>query len=170
MINRQIWPDKIQPVECLTFERVDQTYIKVLTARIFLVYIILMSCALIPFFAELYQGWTLIILEGLLAATLATNVLLVRKIYDIKGYALRDMDVSYRSGIFFTSVTTIPFNKVQQVSVRMNPISRIFGLYYLDIVNGSQAVINQITIPGLTKEKAEQLKSLLIKNTDSDNE
>lgn len=170
MINRQIWPDEIQPVECLTFERVDQTYIKVLTSRIVLVYIILMCCALIPFLADFYQGWTLIIVEGLLAAILATNVLLVRKIYDIKGYALRDMDVSYRSGLFFTSVTTIPYNKVQQVSVRMNPISRIFGLYYLDIINGSQAAMNQITIPGLTKEKADQLKSLLISNTDSANE
>ena len=85
-------------------------------------------------------------------------------------FALRNKDISYRSGIFFESVTTIPFSKIQQVSTRMNLVSRLFSLYYVDVINGSQDAMSRLTIPGLSAEKAEQLKSLLINNTRCGNE
>lgn len=109
-------------------------------------------------------------IEGVLALALAANAVLARKMYSMRGYALRDKDISYRRGLFFTTVTTVPYSKIQQVSLRMNPISRFFGLYYVDVVNGSQATMNSITIPGLTLEKAEQMKSLLMNKADCDNE
>ncbi len=171
MVNKQIWPDEIQPIENLTFVPVESTYVKVFIARLVLVYIIFMACALIiPLLADLGIGWEVIAVECALAAAFVINLALVRKIYDIRGYALRDKDISYRRGVFFTSVTTIPFSKIQQVSVRMNPISRIFGLYYIDIINGSQSTMNRISIPGLTHEKAEKMKSLLINKADCAND
>lgn len=112
----------------------------------------------------------LVATECLLAAAFAVNAALVRKIYDFKGFALRNKDISYRSGIFFESVTTIPFNKIQQVSTRMNLVSRFFSLYYVDVINGSQDAMSRLTIPGLSAEKAEQLKSLLINNSRCGNE
>lgn len=171
MVNRQIWPDDIQPVEHIAFTPLEKTYVKVLTARIAIIYIILMACALlIPVFVEAYGYWILLGVEFVLCVAMAVNLSLARKIYGIRGYALRDRDISYRTGLFFTKVTTIPFSKIQQVSVRMNPLSRIFGLYYLDIANGSQAAMNQITIPGLSLEQAERMKALLINKTDRDND
>ncbi len=171
MINRQIWPDDIQPVDDLSFVPLEGTYVKVLMARISLIYILLMACALmILLFAESNGGWILLGAECALAIAFAANVALARKIYDIRGYALRDKDISYRGGLFLTTVTTIPFSKIQQVSIRMNPISRIFGLCYLDIINGSQAISNRITIPGLPREQAERIKSLLINKADCGND
>lgn len=163
MINRQIWPDDVQPVEDLEFQPVEPIYTRVLTARIVLCYIIFMALAFIILaFEESYRWWILLGVEAMLVIALVINLVLVHKIYDFKGYALRDKDISYRSGIFFTSVKTVPFNKIQQVSVRTNPIARMFGLSYLDIVNGSQSSVNQITIPGLTSDDAERIKALLI--------
>lgn len=163
MINRQIWPDDVQPVEDLEFQPVEPIYTRVLTARIILSYIIFMGLAFIILaFEESYRWWILLGVEAILVIALVINLVLVHKIYDFKGYALRDKDISYRSGIFFTSVKTVPFSKIQQVSVRTNPIARMFGLSYLDIVNGSQSSVNQITIPGLTSDDAERIKALLI--------
>lgn len=163
MINRQIWPDDVQPVEDLEFQPVEPIYTRVLTARIILSYIIFMGLAFIILaFEESYRWWILLGVETILVIALVINLVLVHKIYDFKGYALRDKDISYRSGIFFTSVKTVPFSKIQQVSVRTNPIARMFGLSYLDIVNGSQSSVNQITIPGLTSDDAERIKALLI--------
>lgn len=163
MINRQIWPDDVQPVEDLEFQPVEPIYTRVLTARIILSYIIFMGLAFIILaFEESYRWWILLGVEAILVMALVINLVLVHKIYDFKGYALRDKDISYRSGIFFTSVKTVPFSKIQQVSVRTNPIARMFGLSYLDIVNGSQSSVNQITIPGLTSDDAERIKALLI--------
>ena len=162
--NRQIWSGDIQPIENLCFEHVESNYLKVVVIRITIVYVLLMGTALlIPLLCD---NWLLLAgVEGALAAAFAVNVALVRK-----GYALRNRDISYRSGIFFTTVTTIPFCKIQQVSIRMNLVSRIFGLYYVDVINGSQSAMNQLTIPGLTHEKAERLKSLLINKADCDND
>ncbi len=163
MINRQIWPYDVQPVEDLEFQPVEPIYTRVLTARIILSYIIFIGLAFIILaFEESYRWWILLGVETILVIALVINLVLVHKIYYFKGYALRDKDISYRSGIFFTSVKTVPFSKIQQVSVRTNPIARMFGLSYLDIVNGSQSSVNQITIPGLTSDDAERIKALLI--------
>lgn len=167
--NRQVWVEDIQPVENLCFEHVESAYVNVVVIRLTLVYILLMACALL--IPVLWDAWpAAIAVECALAVAFGVNVALARRIFAFKGYALRQRDISYRSGLFFPSVTTIPFGKIQQVSVRMNLVSRLFGLYYVDVVNGSQAAMNQLTIPGLTRENAERLKSLLINKADCDND
>ena len=90
------------------------------------------------------------------------------KAYAYKGYAVREHDITYRSGIVFPKTVTIPFCKVQQVSVRQNPVSRMFGLYAVDVVSGAQTLAETV-IPGLTREKAEEIKSLLIERTRNEN-
>ena len=90
------------------------------------------------------------------------------KAYAYKGYAVREHDITYRSGIVFPKTVTIPFCKVQQVSVRQNPVSRMFGLYAVDVVSGAQ-MLAETVIPGLTREKAEEIKSLLIERTRNEN-
>lgn len=168
MESRPIRSNEERSIETLDFVSVESAYIKVLIARISLVYIILMACAAtVPLIADVSCWRIIIIAESVLAAAFALNTVLVHKIYRVRGYALRDRDISYRKGLFFTSVTTIPFCKIQQVSIRMNPLSRIFGLYYLDVINGSQSVANLISIPGLSRDKAERIKLLLIDKADS---
>lgn len=163
MVNRQIWPDEVQPVEKLTFEHVEPKYVKVVIARITLVYLLLMGCATLVLTSGYeHEVAMLIVIETVLALAYVINVAMSAKIFDFKGYALRNRDITYRSGIFFPKTTTVPFSKIQQVTVRMNPVSRIFGLYYVDIVNGTQNALNQITIPGLSHDRARQIETLLI--------
>lgn len=171
MTNRQVWSDDIQPIESLVFQPVEKSYVKVVVIRIALVYIILMACACLMLLSDMsHVVIVLIAAECVLGLVFAANAVMARKIYRFKGYALRDKDITYRSGIFFTSVTTIPFSKIQQVSIRMNPVSRIFNLYYVDVTSGAQGVTNSVSIPGLTRKKAEEIKSLLINNVCRDND
>lgn len=153
------------------FRPVEKSYIKMVFIRICLVYIILMACAPLILLAEAKVALPLLIsAESVLAISFVINLAFARKIYAFKGYMTGENDISYRSGIFFSSITTIPYCKIQQVSVRLNPLSRIFGLYYLDVINGSQTATNSITIPGLTREDAEGLKSLIMANICRDDE
>lgn len=163
MVNRQIWPDEVQPVEKLVFEHVEPKYVKVVIARITLVYLLLMGCATLILTSD-YSHKTAIFIAGeiVLALAYVINIAMSAKIFSFKGYAIRNRDITYRSGIFFPKTTTVPFCKIQQVTVRMNPVSRIFGLYYIDIVNGTQNELNQITIPGLSHDRARQIETLLI--------
>lgn len=171
MTNRQIWFDDIQPVETLRFEPIEERYVKVILFRTALIYLIFMAAAFLILLLDLSCAVILLVAaECVLAAAMAVNLTLARKFCWAKGYALRNKDISYRSGLFFTTVTTVPFCKIQQVSIRVNPVSRLFGLYYLDVTNGSQDITNCITIPGLPQEKAERMKALLINNTDLEND
>jgi len=103
--------------------------------------------------------WLFISVESILAMACIINLLILRKAYYHKGYALREHDISYSSGILFPKITTIPFLKIQQVSVKQDPISKLYHLYSVEIVNGSQGM--NLTIPGLTYEIANKIKDTL---------
>ena len=131
--------------------------------------LIWLGLMLLPLFLLLtdeFDGRNLIVIcaEAVLLAAGLVNLSILPKAYAYKGYAVREHDITYRSGIVFPKAVTIPFCKIQQVSIRQNPVSRMFGLYAVDIVNGAQ-MLAETVIPGLTREKAEEIKSLLIERT-----
>ena len=131
--------------------------------------LIWLGLMLLPLFLLLtdeFDGRNLIVIcaEAVLLAAGLVNLSILPKAYAYKGYAVREHDITYRSGIVFPKTVTIPFCKIQQVSIRQNPVSRMFGLYAVDIVNGAQ-MLAETVIPGLTREKAEEIKSLLIERT-----
>ena len=104
--------------------------------------------------------WWCIAAETMLVMIFIFNITILQRALDYKGFALREHDISYRSGVLFPKLTTIPYDRIQQVSIKQNPVSKIFGLYSLEIVNGAQA-FSSTTIPGLTEETAIQVKSVI---------
>lgn len=88
------------------------------------------------------------------------NLSILVKAYRFKGYALREHDITYRSGVIFPKTTTVPFSRIQQVSISRNPVSKFFHLCAIDIVNGAQG-LSSIVIQGLTEEKAERIKDVI---------
>ena len=49
------------------------------------------------------------------------------------GYAVRDKDILYRSGVLWRSVRAIPFNRVQHTKTDSTPLDRRFGLANLSV-------------------------------------
>jgi membrane protein YdbS with pleckstrin-like domain len=81
------------------------------------------------------------------------------------GYALREKDISLKSGWFWKSMVTIPFNRVQHCDIRQGVIDRQFGLSKLTIYTaGGQSA--DLMIPGLRPEVAEKLKTYILKATE----
>lgn len=78
------------------------------------------------------------------------------------------MTLPNRSGLLFPSVITLPFCKIQQVSISQNPLTRMCGLYEIDIVNGAQ-LLSETSIPGLTEEKANEIKAFIIESIRNEN-
>lgn len=158
MTNRQINLDDTTPVAELKFENLDSRYKSAHILGTSVIYILLMLLALLLSFSD--YPWSVIIAEGVIAAAFMVNLCILPKSYFFKGYAFREHDLTYRSGIIFPKVTTIPYSKIQQVSLKQNPISRMFSLYSVEIVNGAQA-LSSVSIPGLTEEKALEIKNLV---------
>lgn len=163
MSNNQLIIDEINEefdaLEELQYEPIDHNYQMVQIAMTILGYILLAYSAL--FLLLLDNSIWCILAECIICIALVINTFIIRKAWLFKGYALREKDITYRTGIIFPTITTIPFNRLQQVSVKQNPISKYFKLYAVEVVNGAQA-LSSLTIPGLTEEKANQIKNIVI--------
>ena len=160
MTNRQMVSDSIDRIENLVYETLERKYIKVQFITTGLVYLTLFILTSLLLLSNdfIYRNIIIISLECLIIISAIINLSVLPK-----GYAIREHDISYRTGIFFPKVTTISFSRIQQVSIRQNPISRFFGLYSVDIVNGAQ-MLDKMTIPGLSEEKANKINAFLIEN------
>jgi membrane protein YdbS with pleckstrin-like domain len=85
--------------------------------------------------------------------------------YHYMGYAIREKDITYKSGWLWKSMTTIPFNRVQHCDLRQGIIDRRFGLSKLTIYTaGGQST--DLMIPGLQRETAERLKTFILRSTE----
>jgi uncharacterized protein len=81
--------------------------------------------------------------------------------YKKKGFAFREHDVLYRSGIIATNAMVIPYNRVQHVALHEGLVSRYFGLAKVEIFTAG-GDSSDIEIPGIDKEEAENIKQLLM--------
>ncbi len=164
MTNRQLTLSGIDRVEDLHFTPLEKSYLKAQLIKTLLVYLTLMALTLLLLAWEAfsYRHQVTVAAECVWLALLVANLFLLPKAVAYKGFAIRERDITYRSGIIFPRVTTVPFRKIQQVSIRQNPVMRLFGLYAVDIVNGAQSM-SDISIPGLTAQTAEEIKALVTK-------
>lgn len=160
MTNHQLFLENTAPIDELQFGHVDEKYRSVLTASVILTYIALAGLALLLLLLD-NRVWCPVA-ECVIVVAFAINISIISKACRFKGYALRENDITFRSGVLFPKTTTVPYNRVQQVSVSQNPVSKYFGLYSVDIVNGAQSM-SSLTIPGLNEETANQIKNHIIK-------
>jgi len=80
--------------------------------------------------------------------------------YKKRSYALRERDLTYRKGWIFSSMITIPFNRIQHTEISRGPIERKFELSTLKIYTAGGST-SDLSIPGLEVEEAEQLKEFV---------
>ena len=158
-LNFETIRETIDPVDRLQYERIDRHYRVVQILLTLIGYLCLGGMACFLMLIDNYIWWLLA--ECIVIACMVINLIIVRKAWMFKGYALRQRDLSFRSGVILPTVTTIPYDRMQQVSVKQNPVSRIFRLYSVEVVNGAQAM-SSLTIPGLTEERANQIKNIVI--------
>ncbi len=81
-----------------------------------------------------------------------------------KGYAIRERDISYQTGLIHRKTTTIPFNRVQHCDIKQGPITRYFGLSKLNVYTAGGAK-SDLSIPGLTLDTAQQLMDFVLQKT-----
>ncbi|MFK7926259.1 MAG: PH domain-containing protein [Bacteroidia bacterium] len=99
---------------------------------------------------------------GILALLLASFLFLAfAKSYHRKAYSLRAHDLSYRSGWLWHKLTTVPFSRVQHVEVDQGPIERALELATLKIFTAGGSS-SDLSIPGLSPEKAKEMKSFIL--------
>lgn len=75
-----------------------------------------------------------------------------------RGYAVREHDILYRSGVLWRSVRAIPFNRVQHTKTDSTPLDRRFGLANLSVFPAGGGAHK---VRGLGAETAERLRAFV---------
>lgn len=73
-----------------------------------------------------------------------------------RGYAVRERDILYRSGVLWRSVRAVPFNRVQHTKTDSTPLDRRFGLANLSVFPAGGGAHK---IRGLGRDTAERLRA-----------
>lgn len=82
-----------------------------------------------------------------------------------RGFALRNKDIIYKSGIIAETTTIIPLNRIQHVVLDEGVFSRIFKLGKLQIYTaGGQT--GHLAIAGIPIAQAKSIKEILLKQID----
>lgn len=153
--------------EALVFEPLEKKFIRVMYAQCLVAWMSLIGLGWAGFAIADFLGWWIwaLALTALFFICMSFNLTVMRRAYRFRGYAMREEDISYRRGIFFTKIHTIPYNRVQQVRIAQDIFDRIAGLYSITVHTAAQTG-EGVSIYGLQKETAEQIKAYVLAKID----
>lgn len=161
--NQVVLPDQLAPIEIQEFVGLENKFkfLQHLNASIALV-ITLSGFFMIAFILSDNTPFKVLIgVPSIFVVLLVWRSILIILGFPKKGYLLREQDVSYRRGLLFYKLTTIPFNRIQHVEVSQNIIEKGVGLSSVKIFTAGGSV-SDLSIPGLLPDKAHQIESFLL--------
>ena len=169
--NQQILTEGLPELERVKYERLEMNFLwmSLLQNAIFLA--VLFAVGLI-FTLTVFFGSFLTSFVKMIGIWLVLALLLFLLTYFgfyKKGYALRERDISYKTGLIFKSVTTIPFNRVQHCELKKGPLEELFNLAKVRVYTAG-GMSSDLSIPGLNQVRAESLKQFILKKTEEDEE
>ena len=146
----------------ITFESISKKFLKVILLNasflFFIILIGLISADYFNLFEELNRYFNLY--YGVFIVVFSLGVLLNFLGFKKRKYAVREKDISYKSGLFFKKLTTVPFSRVQHIEIDEKPVSRLFGLAALSVYTAGDSS-DDLVIKGITKERALQIKEFI---------
>lgn len=108
----------------------------------------------------------LVLILAALVALFALTWVLEGLAYDYRGLQLREHDVSSRRGLISRKTISVPFTRVQHVTVERGALDRLFGLAQVVIFTAGAAAADA-RIKGLTPERAERLREGITNRTNA---
>lgn len=161
--NQVILPGNLPQLEVQKYIHLEKKY-KSLNqiGSVLLLLLAMVAFAVFAFFISDTPPLLLVIgLPILLILLFVWRMILVSLGFPKKGYLLREKDISYRTGLLFYKLTTIPFNRIQHVEISQNLLEKSMGLSKMKVYTAGGSV-SDLVIPGLLPEKAKQIEAFLL--------
>jgi membrane protein YdbS with pleckstrin-like domain len=147
--------------EAVVFQKLQPDYWKVLMInRVIIFTILAVAVGFAVYFINEIRIFVPFLWGGYSILVVLSFVIL-RLSFLKKGFAFREHDVLFKSGIIATNTIIIPYNRVQHVALHEGWLSRYFGLAQVEIFTAG-GNSSDIEIPGIEKEQAEKIKQLLM--------
>lgn len=137
----------------------QKSYFKVMLIQFGIVYGILLIGIIALYFIsikELIQDKIVYFAIGWLVLVVL-NFLYLRISFAKKGFALREHDVIFKSGVISETTTIVTNNRVQHVALHQGMFSRIFGLASIELFTAGGSS-SDLKINGLLLDDAKKIK------------
>lgn len=125
-VNLQVDMTDLPVADELVMEPMAPAYEREVKAQQLIIWLPLLIISFVPFLLGQYVPLLSVPVAMLLLAAIISR--LVIKKSRVKGIALREFDVAYRSGLFWRKTVIVAFSRVQHVEVSSGPLQRKFGL------------------------------------------
>lgn len=157
--NAPVEVKALPALEQVVFTPLEREYLYLRLTSWGLLFFVALAILLVLYFTvDMPLLLALSIYAGVLALVLVMEILG----FKIKGYALRERDVTYKSGLLFYHITSVPFNRIQHSEVSQGPLGRLFDLATVNIYTAGGSS-SDLSISGLEKEQAQKLREHIIK-------
>ena len=163
----ETWRDEVVAVGALPavddapFERLETKYLtqqRVIWSVVLAPLVIAATVVLVIVDAPIWVP-AVVLAVGLLV--LAVAWVLEGLAFDYRGVQLREHDVSTRRGLIGRTTISVPFTRVQHVTVERGALDRVFGLAQVVIFTAG-AIAADARVKGLDPERAERLREGII--------
>ena len=142
--------------------------VNMISTAIFFIILTLVVCVLglignIPNYTTFLAYWV----PGMLGV-LILSLWWIYLSHQYRGYAIREHDILYKSGVIWRKTTILPFIRIQHVETQQGVLQRKFDLAKLQLFTaGGQRA--DLTINGMELAITEGIKSRLLKKIQSEN-
>jgi membrane protein YdbS with pleckstrin-like domain len=162
-VNLQVDMTDLPVADELVMEPMAPAYEREVKTQQLIIWLPLLIISFVPFLLGQFIFLLLVPVVMLLLATIISR--LVIKKSQVKGIALREFDVAYRSGLFWRKTVIVAFNRVQHVEVSSGPLQRKFGLASVKFFTAGGSSVD-LRVDGLTAERAEQMRTFIAAKID----
>ena len=143
------------------FVAVDPRYLRVSLAGLGIAALVVVTAAVLIATQAEQPAIPVAIAGGVVAVLVLSAILRTVEVRRL-AYQLREHDLSLRSGVITHSIESVPFSRIQHVSVSRGPIERSLGLATLQVNSAGP----NLAIPGLAIDDAERIKALITARAD----
>jgi membrane protein YdbS with pleckstrin-like domain len=170
--NPEITADELPQADSVDWQGMDIKFLRRLLAQaaIAFVFIVIGISSLQAIFnvafaeegIDMSFGWMWLLIPLVAIPVLIWPTISVPRM----AYAIRDRDILYKSGVFWQTVTAVPFNRIQHVEKSSTPLDRRFGIATLQLFTAGGSG-GDLKIHGLSAQNAENLRVFIIEKVGS---
>ncbi len=146
----------------ITFTRIEKKYLKVILLSTFC-YFLIISLLFFVFIEKVITKkmpeYTGVFYFVFILFIISVFILLIIG-FPKRKFAIRDKDISYKSGVFIEKMVTVPFSRIQHIEIEEGIFSRLFKLATISVFTAGDSS-DDLEIKGITKEKALQIKEFI---------